>query len=127
MNQQQYEMTFGEWCNSTKGENLNLDEYGQIDWRDSNKQTVTDLYHDLWIAERQEYVLRNKIEKIVNALESLKKHGIECKLCNYQNAHIKAKTKHGVILSYYATTETIAGYADTSVRGLDEFIRLCSK
>lgn len=127
MNAEQYDMTFGEWCNSTKGTNLKLTEYGEIDWRDSQKAQATDQYHDLWIAERKEYKLREKNQKITNALESLKKEGIKCVLSNYQNGHIKAKSKHGRILSYYATTGTIAGYMDTTVEGLDSFIALCKE
>ena len=127
MNEEQYNMTFGEWCNATKGTNLSLNDYGEIDWRDPQKSQVTEQYHDLWKAERKEYTLRDKNRKITNALESLKKHGIESVLCNYQNGHIKAKTKHGVILSYYATTGTIAGYRDTAVEGLDAFIELCNR
>lgn len=127
MTSEEYDMTFGQWCNTTKGTNLKLTEFGDIDWQEPKKSEAMSQYHELWIAERQAYVLQEKNESITNAIQSLKKEGIECVLCNYQNAHIKAKTKHGVILSYYATTETIAGYKDTTVTGLDEFIRLCKK
>lgn len=127
MNAEQYNMTFGEWCNATKGTNLKLTKYGEIHWEEWKKQEVTEQYHDLWMAERKEFVLRDKNEKISNALMSLKAEGIECVLSNYQNAHIKAKNRHGVIMSYYATTGTITGYRDTTVEGLDEFIRLLKK
>lgn len=127
MNKEQYDMTFGEWCNATQDAGLSLTEYGEIDWRDPRKAQITEQYHDLWIAERKEYMLRDKNHKITNALESLKNNGIEGILCNYQNGHIKAKTKHGTILSYYATTGTIAGYRETSVEGLDAFIDLCNE
>lgn len=127
MTKEQYDMTFGEWCNTTKGTGLQLTEYKEIHWLEPRKQMVTDQYHDLWVAERKEFLLRDKNERITMALQSLKKEGIECVLSNYQNAHIKAKTKHGVILSYYATTGTIAGYWGTTVEGLDEFIRICKQ
>lgn len=127
MTKEEYELTFGQWCNKTKGMNLQLTEFGGIDWREPKKDEAMLQYHELWMAERQAYILKEKNENITNAMQSLKKEGIECVLCNYQNGHIKAKTKHGIILSYYATTETIAGYKDTDIKGLDEFIRLCRK
>jgi hypothetical protein len=125
MTKDQYDMSFGEWCNHTKGTNLKLDEFGAIVWNDPNKESVTNQYHDLWMAELKAYRLQEKNDQIVSALESIRKHGIECVLCNYQNGHIKAKTKHGRVLSYYATTGTIAGYWGTPVEGLDYFIEMC--
>jgi hypothetical protein len=125
MNKEQFDMTFGEWCNRTKGTNLKLDTFGGIAWNEQDKESAVDQYHDLWMAERKAYLLQEKNEQIVSALESIRKHGIECVLCNYQNGHIKAKTKHGRILSYYATTGTIAGYWGTTVEGLDCFIEMC--
>lgn len=127
MTEQEYELSFGAWCNKTKGTDIKLTEFGEIDWRDPRKEEIKSQYHDLWMAEREEFILRDKNEKITNALQSLKAEGIKCELSNYQNAHIKAITKHGVLMSYYATTGTIAGYAHTSVNGLDEFIRLCKQ
>lgn len=124
MDKNQYKMTFGEWCNATKGTNLKLNEYGEIIWNDPGKAYATQQYHELWMAESKAYRLAEKNNKIVNALESIKKHGFECVLCSYQNGHIKAKTKHGRILSYYATTGTIAGYGETPVKGLDNFIAM---
>jgi len=124
MDERLYQMTFGQWCNETKGTTLTLTEYGEIDWRDKAKKYVMERYHDLWMAERKEFVLRDKNEKINNALMNLKKAGFECVLSNYQNGHIKAKNRHGVIMSYYATTGTIAGYLGTNVQGIDEFIRI---
>ena len=127
MTDNEYNMQFGEWCNSTQNEHLSLGQFGEILYTDSRRDEAIRLYHDLWEAERKEYRLRIKNQKITNALESLKKQGIECELSSYQNGHIKAKTKHGRILSYYATTETIAGYFGTKVKGLDEFIRICKE
>lgn len=127
MTEAEYELTFGEWCNTTKGTHLELTEFGSIDYRSKDKQSVTEQYHDLWMAERKEFTYRQKNQSITTALESLKKRGIPCELSNYQNGHIKAKSRRGIILSYYATTGTIAGYADTAVNGLDEFIRLCER
>lgn len=127
MTRDEYSMTFGEWCNKTKGTKLKLNQFGDIDFRDKGKQSAVDQYHDLWTAERKAFVLQDKNEKITNALQSLKKQGIKCVLSNYQNGHIKAETKHGIILSYYATTGTIAGYLWTNVEGLDEFIRMCKQ
>ena len=127
MTREEYEMTFGEWCNHTQHTDLKLNVFGDIDFRDTEKDKVTDKFYDLWTSERREYVKRIKEENITNALQSLRKEGIKCELCCYQNAHIKAMTKHGVILNYYATTGTIAGYRDTSIEGLEELIRLCKK
>lgn len=127
MTDKEYAMTFGEWCNNTKGMSLALNEYGEILWNDRNKASAVEQWHDLWCAERKAYRLEEKNLLIVTALEGLKKQGIECKLCSYQNGHIKAKTVHGRILSYYATTGTIAGYNGTMVEGLDKFIELCKK
>lgn len=127
MNAQEYEMSFGEWCNATKGMALTLTEYGDIYWRDDGKKEAMEQYFDLWKAERKEYTIRDKNERITHALQCLKNEGIKCRLCDYQNGHIQAITGHGIKLSYYATTGTIAGYKDTSVEGLEEFIRLCKR
>ena len=127
MNAAGYSMSFGEWCNSTKGTALKLTKYGEIEWNDPGKSDAVAQYHDLWMAERREYTLREKNERITHALQSLKNEGIKCRLCDYQNGHIQAFTRHGIKLSYYATTGTIAGYKDTFVEGLEEFIRLCKR
>ena len=127
MTDKEYNMTFGEWCNFTKGTNLTLDKCNEIAWNDPKKGAAITLYHDIWINERKSYVLKAKTRSISSALEALKKAGIKCELANYQNGHIKAKSKHGIKMSYYATTGTIAGYLGTSVEGLDEFIELCLK
>ncbi|MBR1750911.1 MAG: hypothetical protein IJ740_08535 [Ruminococcus sp.] len=127
MTDKEYQMTFGEWCNTTKGTSLKLTQFGEIDYTDQNKFVVTEQFHDLWEAERKEYRLREKNRKITNALENLKAEGVECVLSSYQSGHIKAKSKHGVIYSYYATTGTIAGYYGTNICGLDEFIKLCKE
>lgn len=126
MTDSQYEMTFGQWCNSVHGMNLALNDFGDIDWRDP-KRREAEMYKELWLQSRQEYVLRTKNEKIMTALQAIRKAGFWCELCNYQNGHIIAKSRHGITHSYYATTGTIAGYRDTSVNGLDEFIRVCEE
>lgn len=122
-----FDMTFGQWCNETKGLALALTEFGDIDYREPRRAEAVEQYHDLWIAERKEYLLRDKNEKINAALMNLRAEGIECVLSNYQNGHIKAKNRHGVVMSFYATTGTIAGYKDTNVEGLDDFIRLLKR
>lgn len=127
MTEEQYNMTFFEWCNATKGNGLTLTEYGDVDYRNPMRKLVTEQYHDLWMAECKEYRLRSKNQKIASALQAIKAEGIECVLSSYQSGHIKAKSKHGVVYSYYATTGTIAGYKDTNVSGLDEFIKLCKE
>lgn len=125
MTKEEYNMTFGEWCNATKGMSLRLDKFGDIMWDEKDKKAAMEQWHDLWQAELKAYRLEEKNLAITVALEGLKKHGIECKLCSYQNGHIRAKTAHGRILSYYATTGTIAGYGGTTVEGFDKFIELC--
>lgn len=127
MTEKEYAMSFGEWCNATQGTHLKLTPYGDIDFRDGGKHDATAQYMELWKQERQEYVLREKNQRIMTALQALRVRDIEVRLCNYQNGHIKARSAHGIIYSYYATTGTIAGYKDTSVAGLDEFIRLCEE
>lgn len=125
MTEEQYNMTFFEWCNATKLTGLILDEYGNVDYKNPMRKQVTDQYHDLWVAECKEYRLRSKNQKITSALQAIKSDGIQCVLCSYQSGHIKAKSRHGVVYSYYATTGTIAGYKGTNTEGLDEFIKLC--
>ena len=127
MTEEQYNMTFFEWCNATKGTGLTLTEYGDVDYRNPMRKLVTEQYHDLWMAECKEYRLRSKNQKITSALQAIKAEGIECVLSSYQSGHIKAKSKHGVVYSFYATTGTIAGYKDTSISGLDELIKLCKE
>lgn len=124
MTDEQYSMTFFEWCNAAHCTGLILNEYGDVDYRNPLRKTVTEQYHDLWKAELKEYRLRNKNQRISSALEAIKSEGFECILSSYQSGHIKAKSRHGIVYSYYATTETIAGYKGTNVRGLDEFIKL---
>ena len=126
MTAEQYEMSFGQWCNRIQGMNLMLTEYGDIDWREP-KNRDAEQYKVLWVNLRHEFSLRAKNEKIMNALQAIRKAGFDGSLCNYQNGHIKAKSKHGIVYSYYATTGTIAGYRDTCVNGLDEFIRMCEE
>lgn len=130
MNEKEYEYTFWQWCNEVKGTHVLINEYGERIWKCNDEQErhqkdVKEKYHDFWISLRAEYRYRKKAEQITHALESIRQEGINCMLCSQQNGHIKALSKHGIWMSYYATTGTIAGYGYTSVKGLDEFIRLC--
>lgn len=127
MNAEEYNMTFGQWCNATKGESLELDEYGGIFWKDKNKARCMDEYHALWMSEREGYRLKEKNEQITTALEALRAQGITCILSDYASGHIRAKNRYGVSMSYYATTGTITGYGGTPIKGLDEFIRLLKR
>lgn len=127
MTDAEYNMTFGEWCNATKGTALKLDKYNEIAWDEAKKEATKTLYHDAWMLERKDYTLKSKTRAISSALEALKKAGIKCELANYQNGHIKAMSIHGISMSYYATTGTIAGYSDTTIEGIDEFISLCQQ
>lgn len=123
----EYEMRFGQWCNATRGTNYKLDQFGDIAWDEPKKKEANKKYLDFWYAERGEFCLKDKHEKIIHALERLKNEGIDCRLQNYANAHINAMSKHGQVYAYYATTGTIAGYMGTSIYGLDELIRLCKE
>lgn len=59
MTDEQYSMTFFEWCNAAHCTGLILNEYGDVDYRNPLRKTVTEQYHDLWKAELKEYRLRN--------------------------------------------------------------------
>lgn len=125
MTEKEFAMAFGEWCNAVMGTAYKLTEFGDIDYRDPGRREAYDQYHELWMQVRKSYVFRDKNEKITSALLALRKAGIDCHLCSYQNGHIKAISRHGVVYSYYATTGTIAGYNGTEVSGLESLLRLC--
>lgn len=127
MTDAEYKMTFGQWCNETKGATLLLDKFKEIAWNEKKKSEYTKRYHDEWMREREGYRLKDKDMKITTALESLRAQGITCILSDYASGHIRAKNRHGVSMSYYATTGTITGYGGTSVKGIDEFIRLLKR
>lgn len=120
----EYEMTFGEWVNATKGEAVELDAFGGIAWRDPRKDEVTRLWHQVWIEQRKAFRLQEKGEQITHALEAIKANGFNGLLKCWDNGHILTQSKSGKPLSYYATTGTITGYRDTSISGLGEYIRL---
>lgn len=124
MTNAEYEMNFGEWVNTTKGENVMLDAIGDISWSDPRKDEVTKRWHQVWIEQRKAHRLQKKNEQITHALEAIKASGFNCLLKCWDNGHILTRSKSGKPLSYYATTGTIAGYYDTPVAGLDEYIRL---
>lgn len=61
---------------------------------------------------------------ILDALETIKKNGYKCELMNRQNGHIHVYTKHGVVLNFYPTTGTIAGYDWEKIRGIDMLLQI---
>lgn len=71
----------------------------------------------------EEYI-QHKETIILDALEVIKKNGFECRLLNKQNGHIQAISKNGIILNFYPTTGTIAGYDYDSIQGLDCLLSL---
>lgn len=64
-----------------------------------------------------------KFEIVRMAINALRANGISFDMPNPQNGQLNCRTRHGVIVSYYPTTGTIAGYDD--LRGLDDLIKLC--
>lgn len=131
MTQAEYELTFAEWCKYIKKhDEIVLDKYGDFAMESKTsgiKEKYVKLYHEQWIFLLHDFRLREKHYKISNALESIRRNGIECTLNNWQNGCITAKTKNGRILTYYATTGTIAGYRETTMKGLETFIDLCRR
>ena len=61
---------------------------------------------------------------ILDALETIKKNGFECRLCNKQNGHIQALSKHGIIHNFYATTGTISGYDWETTKGVGDLLEI---
>lgn len=121
------ELSFGQWLRDVKREKVTLDEDGKLDWRDPRYKELMDKYHDAWFAELKQYRRAKKTADIANALEAIKAAGYACRLMCQENAHIQAISKHGVKMSYYATSGTIAGYDGTDCNGLDCFITLLSR
>lgn len=123
----EYELTFCQWCNRTKGTEIITTSFGEYIYNPDNKKLYEESkqkYYDEWMAQRKDYVLKEKEFAISNALMTLKNAGVEATLANHQNACIKARARNGRKYTYYATTGTIAGYRGTSVDGLDELIRM---
>ena len=122
-----------EWINFTFGTNFPIDEYGHFDSRKCSVQQVQkyrkiEAENDEWyFNELREYNLFKKKRDIEFALEVLKQNGIVAQLMNVQNGHILATSKRGIKYSYYATTETIAGYYETNIAGIDWLIKLCKE
>lgn len=131
MTEEEYKKTFAEWCRDVKGhKNIVLTKEGDWTYHEGVKEIrdkCKELYWDEWMCLRKDFCARKKEYQITNALESIKRNGIVCKLNNWQNGCITALSKHGRTLTYYATTGTIAGYGETSVKGLEMFIALCKK
>lgn len=123
MTEREHMMSFGEWLNATKGLNVNVDTSGHISPR---RKDLEEKYFQEYLNESRDYESK-KHEHIAQALAALKAEGIKCKLMCQQNGHINAVTKHGIILAYYATTGTIAGYDKKTYAGLDSLIELCKE
>jgi hypothetical protein len=121
------ELSFGQWLRDAKREKVTLDEDGKLDWRDPRYKELMGKYHDVWLAELKQYRRAKKTTDIANALEAIKTAGYVCRLMCQENAHIQAISKHGVKMSYYATSGTIAGYYGTDYEGLDQFISLLGR
>lgn len=64
-----------------------------------------------------------KFETVWNAMNALRFASIPFDMPNPQNGQLNCRTRHGVIVSYYPTTGTIAGH--DNLRGLDDLIKLC--
>lgn len=131
MTPKEYEMTFAEWCKYVKKRSdIVLEEDGHFSYgykMSKIRDECYKVYYDEWMYLREDFWLRKKHYLITNALESLRKNGIECRLNNWQNGCITAMTKNGRKMTYYATTETIAGYGETTMSGLETFIALCKQ
>lgn len=56
------------------------------------------------------------------AIAALTANGIKFDMPNPQNGQLNCYSRHGMIVSYYPTTGTIAGF--DSLHGLDDLIRL---
>lgn len=125
-------MSFAEWLNEFCGTAFTLHKDGVFDFR-KNSPEKTNLYcklfdshlKDDYFKELREYKLAKKETAIAKALETLNRNGIHATLLNHANAHIQVTSKSGVKYSYYATTGTITGYGETSVKGLNWLIKLC--
>lgn len=131
MTPKEYEMSFAEWCKYVKNRSdIILDKFRDFSYSDKMFKTKDEcykVYWEEWMYLCADFRLRKKHYLITNALESLRKNGIECKLNNWQNGCITAMTKNGRIMTYYATTGTIAGYGETTMSGLETFITLCKQ
>lgn len=68
--------------------------------------------------------LRHKEYIILDALDTIKKNGYDCRLLNMQNGHIQCLSKHGVKVNFYPTTGTIAGYDWEKISGLDALLQI---
>lgn len=129
MSDEEYTYPFALWLVKCKGVPIEVNDTGHFLGSMDKKQReeLETTFQPEWWALRRDYNAKRKEHSITNALESLKRNGIPCKLNNFQNGCITATSKHGRTLTYYATTETIAGYYGTSTRGLEEFIKLCKE
>lgn len=67
---------------------------------------------------------RHKESVILDALEVIKKNGYKCQLMNRQNGHIQAVSKNGIVLNFYPTTGTIAGYDSEAINGMDMLLQI---
>lgn len=121
------ELSFGQWLRDVKHESITLDDDGKLSWRDPRYEELMNKHHDAWLNELKQYRRAKKAADIANALEAIKAAGYACRLMCQQNAHIQAISKHGVKMSYYATSGTIAGYDGTDCNGLDCFITLLNR
>ena len=124
MTKDEYNLTFGQWAKYVRKEDIILDKFGDRWYQDKRKSEVTEKWHDVWEELRKAYRMQEKSELIIHAMETIKAKGFTALLKNWDNAHIISKSKSGKVLSYYATTGTITGYKDTTIKGLDEYIRL---
>ena len=125
-------LSFVEWLNENCETDFAINEYGSFDHR-KNSCDKTAFYYKLsdshlkndYFKELKEYKLAEKEIAINKSLETLNKCGIHARLLNHANSHIQAIGKNGVKYSYYATSGTITGYGETSIKGLNWLIKLC--
>lgn len=66
-----------------------------------------------------------KSDLIRSAISAVSKAGVKFTAPNPQNGQLNCYTRHGVIVSYYPTTGTIAGY--DHLQGLNDLIALCTE
>ena len=74
-----------------------------------------------------EYCSKNKEVIITEALDILAKNGYNAILKNKANGHIWIKTDMNIIISYYPTTGTIAGYDCEQFRGIETLLEILER
>lgn len=74
-----------------------------------------------------EYCRGNKEVIITEVLDILAKNGYNAVLKNKENGHIWIKTDLNVVISYYPTTGTIAGYDWNQHRGIESVLAILNR